>query len=183
MWPWEHLAFGYLLYSGYARLWYRRPPTDVPVIVLAVATQVPDLIDKPLAWSFEILPSARSLGHSVFFAFVVVTAAAVVARRRGTPKIGAAVAVGYLSHLLGDVLYPVMVGDSITGGYLFWPLVRQSGEPTPGIYEETIRLLGEFVVYLGSPDGTAYLVLELGIAVLVVLLWIADGWPGLWMHQ
>ena len=49
MWPWEHLAFGYVLYSLGVRTLRGRTPRGPPVLVLAVATQVPDLLDKPLA--------------------------------------------------------------------------------------------------------------------------------------
>lgn len=183
MWPWEHLAFGYLLYSGYTRLRYGRPPEHVPVLALAVATQFPDFVDKPLAWTFDVLPTARSFGHSVFVAAAVVTLVAVVARRWGRPAVGSAVAIGYSSHLLGDVLYGVLRGGSVELGYLLWPLVRIPVRETPGFYERTLRLWSEFLTYLGSPAGRTYLALEMGFVIVVLLLWIADGWPGVRSHR
>ena len=41
------------------------------MLALAIGTQLPDLIDKPLTYQFAVLPSGRSLGHSLFFAAVL----------------------------------------------------------------------------------------------------------------
>lgn len=183
MWPWEHLAFGYVLYSGYTRLRHGHPPGDYPVIVLAVMTQLPDLVDKPLAWSLGVLPAGRSLTHSLFVALAVVTVVSLYAYRRGTPELAGATTVGYLSHLLGDVIYPVLLGEPPAVAFLFWPVVQRPPRATPGLSERTLELLGEFMVYLGSPRGRTFLALELGLALAVVLLWVADGWPGLRTRQ
>jgi hypothetical protein len=65
MWPWGHLALGYLLYSPFARARFGRPPTDRATLLLAFGTQLPDLVDKPLAWRLDVLPAGRTLGHSL----------------------------------------------------------------------------------------------------------------------
>ena len=62
MWPWEHLAFGYLLWSLWLRARGRSLPGDWEALVLVFATQLPDLVDKPLAWQLGVLPGGRSLG-------------------------------------------------------------------------------------------------------------------------
>ena len=72
MLPWGHAALGYLFYTAYARLRYRHPPVGLSVYALGLGTQFPDLIDKPLAWHFAVLPSGRSLAHSLFTLGVVV---------------------------------------------------------------------------------------------------------------
>jgi hypothetical protein len=59
MWPWEHLAVGYLLYSVSCVLWGRYP-TRIGVAALAFGTQFPDLVDKPLGWWLGVLPSGQS---------------------------------------------------------------------------------------------------------------------------
>ena len=63
MWPWDHLAFGYVWYTLASRGWDGRPPSNAAAIALAVGTQFPDLVDKPLAWWLDVLPAGRSLGH------------------------------------------------------------------------------------------------------------------------
>jgi len=77
MWPWGHLAVGYLLWSVLVRDRRFRPPTGAETLLLAVGTQFPDAVDKPLAWSLGVLPNGRSLAHSVFLA------TALCRRRRG----------------------------------------------------------------------------------------------------
>ena len=57
MWPWGHLAAGYPVYTAYTRLHTGDPPADVPALVALLGTQLPDLVDKPLA----VLPTVRSL--------------------------------------------------------------------------------------------------------------------------
>lgn len=185
MWPWEHLAFGYLLYSGYMRLSHGRPPGHYPAIALAVATQLPDLIDKPLAWTVDILPTGRSLGHSIFVASLVIGVVILLGRRHGHPAIGPAVAIGYLSHLLGDVIYEFMrrllAGEAVTVeavSFLLWPLVRQPVRETPGLFIRTGHLFDEFVIFLDSPAGYVYIALEVGLLLVAVLYWIGDGLPG-----
>lgn len=40
MWPWGHLAVGYLVYSAYTRVRYGLPPSVLPVVLLAVTWNV-----------------------------------------------------------------------------------------------------------------------------------------------
>lgn len=183
MWPWEHLAFGYLLYSAYTHLRHGRAPESLPVVALGIATQFPDVVDKPLAWTLDFLPTARSLGHSVFVAVLLVAVVGVIARWRGDTAVGPAVAIGYGSHLVGDVLYGVLRGGDVEVGFLLWPLVRQPVRETPGLYERTLELLLEFGTYLGSPVGRSYLAVELTVLLAVFVLWVADGRPGLPFHR
>ena len=68
MWPWGHAAAGYLLYTLWARRRFHRPPAGAATLALAVGTQFPDLVDKPLAWTFGISPSGRAGAHSLLIA-------------------------------------------------------------------------------------------------------------------
>jgi len=103
MWPWGHLAVAYLIYTGYSHRRADHPPRALPMIALAIGSQFPDLIDKPFAWSLEILPGGRTLAHSVFVAALLLPAAYSLARRVDRPEIGTAFAIGHVSHLLADV--------------------------------------------------------------------------------
>lgn len=60
MLPLGHLAFAYLWYVAYAAVGTHRLPAR-----LAVGSQFPDLVDKPLAY-LGVLTYGRSLAHSVF---------------------------------------------------------------------------------------------------------------------
>ena len=177
MWPWEHLAVGYLLYSLLAHLTGRTPRT-LPVLALLFATQMPDLIDKPLAWGFGVLPSGRSLAHSFLFAVPAMLGASVVGLLARAPRVGPAFALGYLSHLAGDVVYPFVVKGELRFGFLLWPLIPVEVDESPGGLPHLQELVMDFVVFLLTPRGTAYLVFEGSLVLVAFLVWVWDGMPG-----
>jgi hypothetical protein len=180
MWPWEHLAVGYLCYSLVVHLFARRAPRGGPVIALAVGTQFPDLVDKPLAWTLGVLPAGHSLAHSLFVALPVSALAITVAWTLDRRQVGAAFAFGYLSHLPADVLYPVLIGREANVGFLFWPLVPAVESGTDVGFVAMVRaLFGQYVTELGSATLSPYLALELGLFLAVFLLWLYDGMPPL----
>lgn len=174
MLPWEHLAVGYLCYSLWMHVYYRSRPSGVPVVVLAVASQLPDLIDKPLGWWLGVLPSI-GLGHSLFFAVpLILLAWALVGGRYALP-----VGIGVLTHLFTDVFYKAVVGDRIEYEFLLWPLVEKpTGEP-PGFFSEVSYWIANYVEFLRSPEGMAYLGFEVVLLGSALLLWAYDGFPGL----
>ncbi len=125
MWPWGHLAVGYIAYATYTRYREDAHPVGVPVVVLTVATQLPDLIDKPLAYSVGVLPEGRSLAHSLLFAVPLCLAALALARRgtgwRG--RSGVALAVGYATHLFGDSIRELLALNLDGLTFLAWPVL------------------------------------------------------------
>jgi len=169
MWPWGHLAVGYLLYTAFVHLRDRKPPTEYAAIALAVGTQFPDLVDKPLAWSFDVLPNGRSLTHSLITALLVVAIVELLARRWGYGSIATAFAVGYLSHLASDALYPALSGDYYLLGFLAYPIV-------PPIEYETRQ---SFPAHLGQLSLDSFVTFEFALGLGVFALWLADGAPGL----
>lgn len=178
MWPWEHAAFGYLLYSGGLHVWRRSGPDGPAALVLLLSTQLPDIVDKPLSWLFGLFPSGFSLAHSVFVAVPLIAAAVIGTRKRGRTELGIAFAVGYGSHLVGDVVGPIRSGASIALSRVLWPLV------THPPYDHDYGLVGRTLVYLEAFTGTlgsadpVVLTLYLALPVAALLLWIADGLPG-----
>lgn len=168
MLPWGHAAFGYLLYS----LWRRREtgttPAGVAVVALAVGTQFPDLIDKPLSWTFALLPTGRSLAHSAFFLALVGFVVLIAAHRYGQATAGRAFLFGYASHLVADALYPVANGDFHDPVYVLWPLVSQAPEEGRS-----------FVAFFLGLDLTSTFAFELLLTGVALLRWWADGAPGL----
>lgn len=174
MLPWEHLAVGYLLYSLWVHLRQGRGPTGLPVVVLAVATQLPDLIDKPLGWWLGVLPSI-GLGHSLFFAFPVVLLAWMFSGARYALPLG----VGLITHLLADVFFKAVVGGRIEYEFVFWPLVEQPVSEGVSFLSQFRYWMANFVEFLSSPEGLAYLGFELSLLGAALLLWVYDGFPGL----
>lgn len=168
MWPWGHLAFAYTLYSSFVHLRYRLPPTWPGVALVALGSQAPDLVDKPLAWTFNILPTARSLGHSLLIGTVIVAVTVAVLRRLDLP--GLPFALGYYSHIVGDSFRAVFDGRFHDLVFLVWPLLPldAADKPTVGI-----------VRYLLNARLEGTVLLELGLAGVVFAWWILDGAPGL----
>jgi len=168
MWPWGHLAAGYLIYSLAARLAGRRP-RDGPVLVAAFATQVPDLVDKPLAWTLSVLPTGRSLGHSLVVAALLLPVVWWVSDRYDAGPLGGAFALGYLSHLVTDALYPVLELDFYHARFLAWPLV-----PPPAYDVEQ-----SFVAHLLLVEPSPTFLFELTLIALASVAWHVDDHPGL----
>jgi hypothetical protein len=180
MWPWEHLAVGYLCYSLAIHLFARRSPRGWPVVALAVGTQFPDLVDKPLAWTLAVLPAGHSLAHSLFVALPVSTLAVTAAWSLDRRQVGVAFAFGYLSHLPADVFYPVLLGGAPKVGFLFWPVVPAVEPQTSVGFVEIVRLLfTRYVAELRSGRLATYLAIEIGLMASVFVLWILDGMPPL----
>ncbi|WP_440010488.1 metal-dependent hydrolase [Halomicrococcus sp. SG-WS-1] len=179
MWPWEHLAFGYLCYSLTVHLVRRSAPETREVLALAVASVLPDLVDKPLSWSLGLFPSGYSIAHSVFVAPVVVAFALALAGWRGRLRYGAAFAVGYCSHLVGDVIYPAVLGEGLKPEVLLWPVVEMPAyENDYGLVERFVVYFSEYLEMLAELELSPVLAFELVLAASVFLLWVYDGMPG-----
>ncbi|WP_338727608.1 metal-dependent hydrolase [Haladaptatus sp. DJG-WS-42] len=179
MWPWEHLAVGYLVYSLSVHLTHRKGPSAGAALAVALGSQFPDLIDKPLGWTFAILPSGTSLAHSVLIAVPVVTLVWIVALFRGRRDVGTAFGVGYLLHLPADALYPLALGSPPKFDSFFWPLIQVESSTRPGLLANFIYYFGQYVDVLGTPEATAYLLFEFGLLFAAFGLWLLDGHPGL----
>lgn len=156
MWPWGHLAFGYV---GYLLL---RPAAirhaDRTAIVAALfGSLLPDLVDKPLAWGVAVLPSGRSLAHSVFALGIVSTVVWMVAAEYDRREVGIAFPIGYLTHLVGDGLVPVYEGSYGELSYLLWPLL-----PAPE-YDEPAGFLDALAVF-GNPELSTMFLAEVAVA-------------------
>lgn len=178
MWPWEHLAFGYVIYALGRRGWNGQPPSNRAAIALAVGTQFPDLVDKPLAWVFDVLSSGTSMGHSLLVALPVTAVVIVFADRRGARAVGTAFSVGYLSHIAGDGLFFLLTSGTVSVDYMLWPLVT-SPAGNDSLQAIVPRLWSSFVTFLGTPRGKVYLSLELALLALALGLWLWDGTPGI----
>lgn len=168
MWPWGHLAVGYLLYAGFTRWRFDRSPQGGATLALALGTQFPDLVDKPLAWTFHLIPSGRSLAHSLLTATLVCVFVWLYARRRGRSIVGTAFAIGYVSHLFADALSPVLDGNYRYVSYLGWPVIDQPP------YDPSIGFVGHFA----SITLTPYFVFQLVLCAFALALWLRDGRPG-----
>ena len=169
MWPWGHLAVGYLLYSLYTHRRFNRPPQDYTTLALVVGTQFPDLLDKPLAWTLGLLPTGRSLTHSLLTALLIIVLLRVLVRHHTQRPLVAAFSLGYLSHLAADSLYSLIVGEYYYLGFLAWPVI-------PAIEYPTDKSFAGHVVGI---ELTPYFLFQLVLFGLALGVWRRDGAPGL----
>lgn len=175
MWPWGHLALAYLTYALYARLDSTRRQTAATLGALAVGSQFPDLVDKPLAWTFGVLPSGRSLAHSLLtIAVVLLVLYRVAAWYRRTEEV-TAFGIGAVVHALSD-LPPTLPGSLLAGDltqlqwarFLAWPLL-----PSPP-YANDASFTQQFSTLSFDP----YVQFQFALLALAVLVWLAEGAPG-----
>jgi hypothetical protein len=171
MLPWGHAAVGYLAYTALCRFRTGSVPDGAAVLALAVGTQFPDLIDKPLAWYLGVLPSGRSLGHSVFVTALLLAVVHRVAMHYRRQELSLAFAVGHLLHLAGDTVYPLADGDIGQLQFLLWPVVSQQGGETGYSILETLIQSSQTVGGL----------IEFALFVAVTGLWLSHRAPGLWL--
>jgi hypothetical protein len=169
--PWGHAAVGYLLYTALCRFRTESIPDGAAVLALAVGTQFPDLIDKPLAWYLGVLPSGRSLGHSVFATALLLAIVHRVATHYRRRELSIAFAVGHLLHLAGDAVYPLVDGDLGGLQFLLWPAVSQSGGKTGYTILETL-------IELSQTTGG---LIEFALFFVATGLWLSHRTPGLWL--
>jgi hypothetical protein len=170
MWPWAHVALGYLLYTLYLRLRTGEQPTGAAVIAVVFGTQLPDLIDKPLAWELHVLEYGRSLAHSFVTGTLILGVIVWYLHRRGRDQLGVALAIGYYSHFLGDAYYSILSGQWGDLAFLVWPLL-----PIPGVATETEGILAHLLNIRAEPFFLFGVVLT-GVAFAV---WLSHGRPGL----
>ncbi len=176
MWPWGHLAVGYLCYVAATGLRDDSEQTFATLTAVAIGTQFPDLVDKPLAWSLGVLPSGRSFAHSLVTFTLVVSLLYLVGRRLHRREPVVAFAIGYLSHCLVDlgpgVAFGLLRGDPSQlkwTTYLLWPIL-----PSPP-YPHDSSFTSHFAAFALEP----YVLFQFGLFGLAVVVWVASGRPGL----
>ena len=168
MWPWGHLAVGYL-----AAVASRRPLDDRAALLLAFGTQFPDLVDKPLAWYLGVIPNGRSLAHSAIVATLLLI---VLWRIVDNRELVLAFGLGYASHLAADGLYPLLEGRFAELAYLGWPLLA------PVEYTGSTSIVARFAelsAQLAAGEIPPTVVFELTLAVVAAIIWVRRGAPGL----
>ncbi|WEL16716.1 MULTISPECIES: metal-dependent hydrolase [unclassified Halorhabdus] len=164
MWPWGHAAVGYLCYVGIATITGDRR-YGLPVVAVLIGTQFPDLIDKPLAWTVPLLPAGRSLAHSLLTTGPVLVGVLVIALRLAVSRsqlvavIG--FALGHVTHVLGDGLYPFVDGVYGDLSYLAWPAL-----PLPE-YETGRSFLAHFQQF----ELTGPVRFEFALVALAAIVW------------
>jgi len=175
MWPWGHLAVGYLCYVAAIQVRDDGEQTFATLAAVVVGTQFPDLVDKPLAWTFSVLPSGRSLAHSLLVAGIVIAGIYWFARRRGRGEAAIAFGIGTISHSLVD-LGPNVIWGLLHGNwsqlewttYLLWPVFA----PPPYPNDDS------FVQHFADLVLDPCMAFQLTLFAIAVVVWLGSGAPG-----
>jgi len=177
MWPWEHLAFAYVLYSLTMNVGFRASPSGRETIAVAVGSQFPDLVDKPLGWTFEFAETGYSIGHSIFVAPVVCLVAYAVAIRGGNRALAGAFSIAYLSHPIADLLSQSLRDGVVDARIALWPVASPPGTDHGGFLDHLLLYLARYVYQLLAGGLTMELAVQLLLGLAVVALWLSDGAP------
>lgn len=169
MWPMGHVAIAYLSYVGSTRLRAVGRPAAGPILLVCFGALVPDLVDKPLGWYTGVLPTGRSLTHSLLVLVALALVVYLLLRGRDRGEYGLAFGVGAISHPLADAL-PVLWSPDATASFLLWPFLTV--EPYEGAVPNPFDML---LATLSEP----YFLAEFVLFGLALALWRADGYPGL----
>jgi uncharacterized membrane protein len=178
MWPWEHVVVGYIVFSLVSQLWRRESPRGGETLVVAFASLLPDLVDKPLSWSLGVVETGYGPAHSVFFALPLVALVVAVWATRDRLWRGIAFATGYLLHLPGDIVHNATGRGGFAPEIVLWPVRAYAGAaPNAGFLRESVLRVGVFRTQLLAGDLSLYAKVQLAVFALAVALWIADGTP------
>lgn len=181
MMPWEHAIIGYIGYSLFVHAVYRDSPTGTETIVVVLASILPDIIDKPLAWEFGVFSSGRALAHSVFFAIPLSLLILVLAYRSDRKRLGWAFSIGYLLHLPADVVPAYFRNGRFPLDRVIWPFRSESESSSDGFGESFRENFLEYAAWgvnqIRSGDPDTYFLLLLTVGLAGFLLWIYDGMP------
>ncbi|WP_330631665.1 metal-dependent hydrolase [Halocatena halophila] len=181
MWPWGHAATGYLCYSLGTRL-FGRTPTGSATLAVLFGTQLPDLLDKPLSWVFELFPQGYSVGHSVFVAVPVGLFVLLAAYYSSHTETAVGFVVGYWSHLFGDLVFGLVTNNPLTSERLLWPIATLPSYTSDLSAIERILAYGISFLHFFADEGLVpalvLLAIYFGPVVVATLVWLYDGHPG-----
>jgi len=178
MWPWEHAIVAYLAYSLCCHVVFRDSPTGLEAVVVVFASVLPDLIDKPLAWEFGVFDSGYAVGHSIFFAVPLAVFVGTIAHAATRPRAGLAFGLGYLSHPPADVVDTVFRQGVLQVELVLWPIASVDGRPPgPGVLEGFLYYFDRYWNAVLAGDLSTYLLIQFGLAGVVVVVWLVDGAP------
>lgn len=178
MWPWTHAIFGYACYSLAVHAGFRRRPADLPAVVAVFAAVLPDIIDKPLAWTFGVTGSGYGPAHSLLLGAPLATLVGLLLWRSDRHETGFGFLVGYISHLLGDMLFQFFDEGELVFAVLLWPLAQSGPESPGGLLTHFVYFLHLYAGQIRTGEATSYLVATLALTAFVFVLWVADGFPG-----
>lgn len=178
MWPWEHVAAGYLLVSLCSHAVGAGSPDGRIALAAAFGAVFPDLVDKPLSWTFGVFPSGYTVAHSAFVLPVFALAVWLAGSARDERGLAVAFLLGHVSHLAGDVAYPFVLGDGWAVTAVLWPVVETPNSAAgAGLLARALFYFGSWFGRLRAFEFGPLLLFETALVGVVVAVWLYDGAP------
>ena len=125
----EHFVVAFLPVLAYVVGRDRRLPSLRLVGVVFVGSQFPDLVDKPLAHQFGILPSGRVFMHSLPTAIPVLLVIAWYGWKTDRIRVSSAFVFAHLSHLIADNYQAFLGPNPRFPPDLLWPFAPPIARP------------------------------------------------------
>ena len=123
---------------------YRDSPTSEEALVVAFASIFPDIIDRPLAWEFDVFANGHALARSIFFAITVSIVVVLLASLRGRPRIGWEFEIGYLFYLPADIVPKHLLDGEHPLDRMLWPVAHEGGQNESGFQDEFMDNIIEY---------------------------------------
>lgn len=187
MWPWGHLAFGYILFTVYHRVRFSIPPSGFVVLSLVFGTQFPDIVDKPLAYWFHVIPEGRLFAHTLTFAVPLSIILFVIGIQTKNREYIQAFIFGWYSHILADSWKGLITLNFERLSFLLWPILEAPDYPSDSLTDHLNKLILNLQnvnidsILSGRSGGFIY---QLIFFFIVLAIWILEGYPGLkWIIQ
>ncbi|ELZ39185.1 membrane-bound metal-dependent hydrolase [Halorubrum californiense DSM 19288] len=129
MFPIEHFIVAVVPVVAYVFVRDRHVPTGGLLAVVFVGSQLPDLIDKPLAHQFGLLPSGRVFVHSLPIAVPLCCLTGWYAWRTDRLRAGGAFAFAYGTHVITDNHQTLSPPNPTLSDDMLWPFRPAAPRP------------------------------------------------------
>lgn len=95
----------------------------------------------------------------------------------GAGRAGLAFVIGYLLHLLGDLISPYVEEGEFAVEKLLWPIEQAGGTYSGGLFGGFMKNLLPDLYQVLSLELSIYLFFKLGLMGFAFVLWVYDGMP------
>lgn len=160
MFPHQHLIVAIIPVVAYVIVSDRRLPTINLLGVVFLGSQFPDLVDKPLAHQFAVLPSGRVFMHSMPIVLPFLLLLAVYGWKTDRLRLSVAFAFAHLSHVFTDHLTALLSPNPQLPPELLWPLLPTTAGPV------TPSWGGPGGIYV--PLWTTFSIIALSLSLIVL---------------
>jgi membrane-bound metal-dependent hydrolase YbcI (DUF457 family) len=129
MFPLEHFLVASLPVLMYALICNGHLPSIRLTAVTFIGSQFPDLVDKPLAYQFGLIPSGRVFMHSLPIALPFLLGIIIYGWKTERNRLSLGFAFAYVSHLVADNYRPLFGPHPQIRSDLLWPFVEPVSRP------------------------------------------------------